>query len=204
MGRHPGEPQHYLRSSMANYFDYPFGDWSFLPGLAIDLPRKRFRFRLDESKPIPIRVVFRENIEAARAEWDLNKTPRRSPDRPEPTRALFIEPETSLAVWSISGTRGERYYAKQRRLEGYRTYVEPQNRDRARLDRRKQYGVKITTVSAGQPLSRTLFLDDFLEITEPGEYELKIHYGSSGWADPQMEEWVGSMTSEKFRVTIVK
>jgi hypothetical protein len=194
---------HMLHSSLANYFEFDFGDQPSLPAFEIIPGRERFEFRRGERVSVPVRVVFRQNFESNLAEWKRGTAQGHRWPQPTPTTVTLIDQREDTALWGIRVERaGQRINKRPTDPERFRRVL--QARDRAALREELLSDGKYEQIRMNVEADhmRAIDLGRLADFSEVGEYQVQLYYASGYLSDPAKGEWGGTFTSPVFRVII--
>ena len=166
-------------ATLANYFNYDFGNDTDLPGFNIVPEKKAYVFALCEPAIIKATIQFMPPIPIVK----------------------LIDMDNQLGFWGmrVLTPKGERITVHSTIPE---SWYESKERQRVIDETHQSSNFHIHSLSVHRPYSRMVDIGKLYSFAEKGTYKVQLYYDNLGIADRERGEWPGSFAGEVFEVTI--
>jgi RNA polymerase sigma factor (sigma-70 family) len=191
-------------ATLANYFQYDFGNQTSVHALEVVVPKTRFEFARGARVVIPVQVVLHYDSECALAAWRKAAAEGRRYPRPEPPRVQFADVPEGTDFWGLRVESADAQIEKYPPDRHVWISGAPTDGSKAVEDTKPKAPLKyrVVDLSPSSPYGRKIDLSRLADFGKPGEYRVQILYCSVGAPNRKKGVWDGSFTSPVFTVVI--
>jgi hypothetical protein len=192
------------QATLANYFQYDFGNETSVHALEVVVPKKRFEVARSARVVIPVQVVLHYDPAPALAEWRKAAAEGRRYPRPEPPSVKFADVPEGTDFWGLRVESADGQIEKYPPDRHVLISGNPTDGSKAEEDTKPKAPLKycVVDLSPSSPYSRKIDLSCLANFAKPGEYRVQILYCTAGATDRDKGEWGGLFTSPVFTVVI--
>ncbi len=168
-----------LRATLANYFDYSFGERVFLPGFDLLTNQAAYTFAPAGSKIITATIKLLPAIGSAQ----------------------LIDLKDSADLWGIRILDNTDHSIDQlpKLIQLMNASSDRQRLVQRYRDRPDFYR---TTISHAQTYTKSIELNNLFNLSAPGVYQVQLIYNNASIVDRDNGEWSGSFAGNVFTVTV--
>lgn len=188
-----------LPATLNNYFEYDFGKGTATPSFDLSQGAPRISVPLGKAVRVPVTIRFLEDV--AHQKSVLKDRRSKGLDAPEfaPTIVTLLDDESTTGLWGIRVEFEGQRTAKGSKVE--KEVYKSNDRDAAREKILRETDWKEIQLSASQPYSRQIDLDQLYDFDAPGTYKVQLTYTNS-IGDRDKGHWIGSFSGAPFEVVV--